>query len=347
MEKVYKFLPFESIKKDIDWIYSNFDKIVISSRVRIARNIRGFPFPYNMNHHESKKIEEILTSLFFSSPFDKVFIVDISSLTDKERNILLEKHLISREFSENYTCGKVIIIPKKKATIMINEEDHLRIQSIFPGLNLKRCLKIVNEIDDYIGEKVEYAFLPHIGYLTTCLTNVGTGLRASVLMNIPGIKFLKRDKIIFKVIEKVGIAIRGFYGEGSLPFGSIYQISSTETTGKTEEEIVEELESVVKLLTDEEKKCIKEIEMDKNLRKKIFITLKNGLFTKREMDKNFGDFYSLLFLAYKTKILKIGREEFKNIFFTFLSKYEKKLIYLFYKNEGKILKRILMEKLNV
>ncbi|MCM8818924.1 MAG: ATP--guanido phosphotransferase, partial [Candidatus Omnitrophica bacterium] len=214
MEKKIKFLPFEIIKKETEWIYSKFNEIVISSRVRLARNIKGYPFPYNMTYQESKKVEKFLINIFLKAPFNKIYIIDVSSLKNTQKKFLVERHLISKEFSENSISCKSIFIPEKKLTIMINEEDHLRIQSVYPGLNLKNCFKSVNEIDDLIEEKIEYAFLPNIGYLASCLTNTGTGLRASVLINIPGIKFFKKDKIIFNMIEKIGITIRGFYGEG-------------------------------------------------------------------------------------------------------------------------------------
>ncbi|MCM8819044.1 MAG: hypothetical protein NC915_06190, partial [Candidatus Omnitrophica bacterium] len=174
----------------------------------------------------------------------------------------------------------------------------------------------------------------------------GTGLRASVLINIPGIKFFKKDKIIFNMIEKIGITIRGFYGEGSLPFGSIYQFSSTELVSKTEKEIIKELESVIKLVRDEEKKCIEEIKSDKKLREKICKNLRK----EKEINCNYKKLYYLISLAYKTGILKIKKEDLKNLFFLFISDEEnlkETVNYHFYKNKGKILKREILETLNV
>ncbi|MGB9678161.1 MAG: hypothetical protein ACPLZ9_06025, partial [Candidatus Ratteibacteria bacterium] len=242
--------------------------------------------------------------LFLNFPCSKIFIVNISCLNQKQKGSLIKKHLISKEFSENEFCDKIIIIPEKRASIMINEEDHLRIQVILPGLNLKRGLNFINEIDDYIDKKLDYAFSPEFGYLTACPTNIGTGLRSSVLIHIPGIRFLKKDKTIFKNIEDIGIVIRGFYGEGSLPFGSIFQISSTESTGKTEKEIIDELESVVKLIIEEEKRCVEEIKNDKNLKRKIGRKIMKILKEEKE-NGEFSDFYSLLFLSYFTIFILI------------------------------------------
>ncbi|HOK56597.1 MAG TPA: ATP--guanido phosphotransferase [bacterium] len=347
MEEISKFLSWDIIEKETDWVYSKLiDDVVITSRVRIARNIKGYPFPYNMTVNTGKKVEEILLKVFLNFPSEKIFIINISSLNEKQKKSLIEKHLISKEFSENGLCDKIVIIPDKKASIMINEEDHLRIQVILPGLNLKKCLKLINEIDDYIDIKIEYAFSPKFGYLTACPTNTGTALRSSALIHIPGIRFFKKDKTIFKNIEGIGIAVRGFYGEGSLPFGSIFQMSSTESTGKTEKEIVGELESVVKLIEEEEKKCIEEIKNDGNLKKKILKKIMKILKEERE-NGEFIDFYSLLFLSYVSGILNFEKHELKDFFFFILENTGKNKNYIFSEKKGKILKRKLWEKLNV
>jgi len=337
---------FDIIEKNTRWIYSKLGKdIVITSRVRLARNIKGYPFPHNMTNEQSKEIENILINIFLKMPFGTILIIDVSSLNELEKNILIERHLISKEFSENGTFSKVIIIPEKKLTVMINEEDHLRIQVIYPGLNLKKCWSIANEIDNYIDEKVEYAFSPNFGFLTACPTNIGTGLKASVLINIPSIKFLKKEKSIFNMIEKIGINIRGFYGEGSSPFGSIYQISSSESTGKTEKEIIKEIESVVKLIKKEEMNCIEEIKKNETLKTKIYKMMEEIC---GEKNSNASESYSIISLAFNLGILKIDNKEFKKLFFSFLSGYEKiNNNFIFYKKEGKILKREIWETINV
>ncbi|MFN4227447.1 MAG: ATP--guanido phosphotransferase [Candidatus Ratteibacteria bacterium] len=347
MKNISKSLDWDIIEKETGWIYSKLiDDIVITSRVRIARNLKGYPFPHNMTLEISKKVEEILIKLFLKLPYKKTFVINISSLTEKQKNSLIEKHIISREFSENELCNKIVIMPEKKTSIMINEEDHLRIQVIFPGLNLRKCLKIINEIDDYIDKNLDYAFLPNLGYLTACPTNIGTGLRSSVLIHIPGIRFFKKDKIIFKNIQSIGITIRGFYGEGSLPFGSIFQISSTETTGKTENEIIEELESVVKLIKEEEKDCIEKIKEDKNLKKKIEEKIMKIL-KQEKSNGQFDDFFSLLTISYLSGILDIKKYELKNLFFYLLENNEKNKDYIFQGKKGKILKKEILERLNV
>jgi protein arginine kinase len=337
---------FDIIEKNTRWIYSKLGKdIVITSRVRLARNIKGYPFPHNMKNEQSKEIENILINIFLKMPFGTILIIDVSSLNELEKNILIERHLISKEFSENGTFSKVIIIPEKKLTVMINEEDHLRIQVIYPGLNLKKCWSIANEIDNYIDEKVEYAFSPNFGFLTACPTNIGTGLKASVLINIPSIKFLKKEKSIFNMIEKIGINIRGFYGEGSSPFGSIYQISSSESTGKTEKEIIKEIESVVKLIKKEEMNSIEEIKKNETLKNKIYKMMEEIC---GEKNSNASEPYSIISLAFNLGILKIDNKEFKKLFFSFLSGYEKiNNNFIFYKKEGKILKREIWETINV
>ncbi|MCM8784985.1 MAG: ATP--guanido phosphotransferase [Candidatus Omnitrophica bacterium] len=347
MESTSKFLKWDIIEKETGWVYSKLiDDVVITSRVRIARNLKGYPFPHNMTLETSKKIEEILIKFFLKLPYEKIFVINISSLNEKQKNSLIKKHIISKEFSENELCSKIIIIPEKKTSIMINEEDHLRIQVIFPGFNLKKCLKVIDEIDDYIDKELDYAFSPNFGYLTACPTNTGTGLRSSVLIHIPGIRFFKKDKIIFKNIQSIGITIRGFYGEGSLPFGSMFQISSTETTGKTENEIIEELESVIKLIIEEEKNCVEKIKKDKNLKKKIGEKIMKIL-KPEKTNGQFTDLYSLLSLSYVCGILDIEKKELRNLFFYLLENIEKNKNYIFNGKNGKILKREIWERLNV
>jgi protein arginine kinase len=337
---------FDIVEKNTRWIYSKFGKdFVITSRVRLARNIKGYPFPYNMTYQESKEVEDILIDIFLKMSSKNIFIINISSLQEKEKRILIERHLISKEFSEIGPYSKVIIMPKKRLTIMINEEDHLRIQVIYPGLNLKKCWKIANEIDNYIGEKLEYAFSEKFGFLTACPTNIGTGLKASVLINIPGIKFLKREKLIFNMIKKIGITIRGFYGEGSLPFGSIYQLASFESIGKTEEEIIEEIEDVVKLIEEEEMECLEKIKRDENLKIKIYNRI---IKICKDTNSDISKLYPLISLAFNIGVLKIEEKEFKNLFFSLLDGYEKiDNNFNFHKKEGKILKRKVWEIINV
>ncbi len=337
---------FDIIKKNTKWIYSKLGKdIVITSRIRLARNIKGYPFPYNMTYEEAKEIENILINIFSKMAFGDIFIIDIPLLNEQEKKILIQNHFISKEFSENGSYGKVIIVPKKRLTVMINEEDHLRIQVIYPGFNLKKCWEIANEIDDYIDEKLEYAFIPEFGYLTACPTNIGTGLKASVLINIPGIKFLKKEKFIFNMIKKIGINIRGFYGEGSLPLGSIYQLSSCEATGRTEKEIIREIESVVKLIKKEEMNCIEEIKKSKSLKNKIYNMIKK-IYKNEKIDTS--ELCSTIFLAFNLNMLKIDKKEFENLFFSLLNEYEKiNNDFNFCKKEGKILKRKILEMVNV
>ncbi|MCX7917201.1 MAG: ATP--guanido phosphotransferase [bacterium] len=348
MEKEYKVTKLEEILKETKWIYSKLNEdIVITSRVRIARNIKGYPFPYNISYEKGKELEKILLEVLCELPYKKIFVVNLSSLNEKQKKFLIETHLISKEFSESSFCDKVVIIPEKKVSIMINEEDHLRIQVILPGLNLKKCWEIVNEVDDFIDSKIEYAFSPEFGYLTSCPTNTGTGLRSSVLVHIPGIKFLKKEKFIFENIESIGITVRGFYGEGSLPLGSIYQISSTETTGKTELEIIEELESVIKLIIEEERKCIEKIKRDKKLKEKILNRIFYIMNEKNNKDGEFFDLYSLIFLSHLTGIIKIKKKDLKSLFFSMFLEPQENKNYIFYKKEGKILRKKFWEKLNV
>lgn len=344
MNPNYKVSSLVDIEKNTRWIYSKFLKdTVISSRVRIARNIKGYPFPHNMDFEDCVEIEKKLMNVFFSFPAKKIFIVNISSLSENEKKFLVERHLISREFSENGLSSKVIIIPEKKLTVMINEEDHLRIQAILPGFNIKKCWQIIDKVDDFIEGEIEYAFSPKFGYLTACPTNIGTGLRSSVLIHIPGIVFLKKTRQLFKIIKNWGIIIRGFYGEGSNSFGSVYQISSYETTGKSEKEIINEFENVVKLLKEEEKRSIEEIKMDKKLREKIYKNLQKFYEEDQITLNRFSSLFSLISILFKIGTIEINTEILKRIFFHFLPGHRNFYQhYLYRKNNGKIIKKEIM-----
>lgn len=327
-----KYLNWQKIKSKTDWVFSNLNGTILTSRIRIARNIKGYPFPYNMTCEKAEEIEKLITDVFLKYPSKEIFIIDIKSLSEEEKEFLISRHLISKEFAESGISNKLIIIFEKKTTIMINEEDHLRIQTIFSGLNLKKCWKNINEIDNFIDKNIEYAFLPDLGFLTSCPTNIGTGLRCSILVHIPGIKFLKRDMKIFKLLERIGIAIRGFYGEGTNPCGYIYQLSTIETTGKKEKDIIKELESIAEVIDEEEKNAKEEIKNDRKLRDKLLKELRKIL---NEKEKRWWELFSLFCLGNKIGVFKLKKNEIRNMFKSLL----------FEEKNGKFLREIFNKKL--
>ncbi len=222
--------------------------IVLSSRVRLARNIEGIPFGTKI----SKAQETEVINLCKNALSDMKYI-DFSILTKAERQSLTECHLSSLEMIENnHQCG---LLTNNDCTmsIMINEEDHIRIQAMAPGLDLDSCLKSANQLDDKLEQTVNYGFHKDFGYLTCCPTNVGTGMRASVMVHLPALSESGRMESIIRSISKLGLTVRGLYGEGSRAYGNIYQISNQVTLGASEEEIIEKLNQITMDIIEKER----------------------------------------------------------------------------------------------
>lgn len=230
--------------------------IVLSSRIRLARNIEAFQFPTISSNEESKEIVDIFGSRFLEQSYDtigKFELLKMNELQPIEKRVLVEKHLISPHLAEDSSFGACLLSENEEISIMINEEDHIRIQCLFPGFQLTEALQVANGLDDWIEQNVDYAFDEKRGYLTSCPTNVGTGLRASVMMHLPALVMTQQINRIIPAINQLGLVVRGIYGEGSEALGNIFQISNQITLGKTEEDIVEDLKSVVQQLIVQER----------------------------------------------------------------------------------------------
>ncbi|MEQ6389866.1 protein arginine kinase [Bacillaceae bacterium S4-13-58] len=230
--------------------------IVLSSRIRLARNFAQVPFPMIAS---DKNLVKILD--FFKQEYEKQSflgyrnfeLVQMKDLKPIEKRVLVEKHLISPLLTDHSEHSAVLISQNEQVSIMINEEDHLRIQLYFPGFQLEKALTQASEIDDWLEEKINYAFDEKRGYLTSCPTNVGTGLRASVMMHLPALVITQQMNRIVPSINQLGLVVRGIYGEGSEALGNIFQISNQITLGKSEKDIAEDLQSVVKQLIEQER----------------------------------------------------------------------------------------------
>ncbi|MHA6253381.1 protein arginine kinase [Oceanobacillus sp. CAU 1775] len=229
--------------------------IVLSSRIRLARNFADMTYPILGNETELTKVNEFMKEAYAGQSFDqhKDFkYISMEDLSPIEKRMLIEKHLISPNL-ENFHESAVLISENEQVSIMINEEDHLRIQLYFPGYQLTEGLEKAFELDDWIEEKVNYAFDEKAGYLTSCPTNVGTGMRASVMLHLPALVFTKQVNRMIPVINRLGLVVRGIYGEGSESLGNIFQVSNQITLGKSENDIVHDLESIVKQLLEQER----------------------------------------------------------------------------------------------
>jgi protein arginine kinase len=230
--------------------------IVLSSRIRLARNMDQFKFPFLFSNDEALEVIETIRNRINNRPFTKASEMDLlvmEELQPLQKRVLVEKHLISPNLAESSNHGACLLSENEDISIMINEEDHIRIQCLFSGFQLQEALDMANEIDNWIEEQVDYAFDETVGYLTSCPTNVGTGLRASVMMHLPGLVLTQQMNRIIPAISQLGLVVRGIYGEGSEALGNIFQISNQTTLGKSEEDIVEDLKSLVSQIVSQEK----------------------------------------------------------------------------------------------
>ncbi|MFS0644871.1 protein arginine kinase [Siminovitchia sp. 179-K 8D1 HS] len=230
--------------------------IILSSRIRLARNLRNYKFPTLFSNEEAgeiiNKINETIQVHAFRD-YGPMEFLEIDGLKDLQKRVLVEKHLISPRLAEHATHGAVLLSEREDISIMINEEDHIRIQCLYPGLQIMEALERANKIDDLLEERVDYAFDEQLGYLTTCPTNVGTGLRASVMVHLPALILTRQMNQIIPAINQLGLVVRGIYGEGSEALGNIFQISNQITLGKSEEDIVGDLISVVHQIVAQER----------------------------------------------------------------------------------------------
>jgi protein arginine kinase len=229
--------------------------IVISSRIRLARNLAQFSFPSRADEDTKTQIEETLRSKIDQLRIGtKLSYVDVARLETLDRQFLVERQLISREHAESHGSRGVGIGDEENLSVMINEEDHLRMQVLRSGLALEDCWNAINKLDDAIEEHVTYAFSDQLGYLTACPTNVGTGIRVSVMLHLPALVLTKEIQKVFQALQKISLAVRGLYGEGSQAMGDFYQISNQITLGKGEEQLINEIRDVVPNIISYERK---------------------------------------------------------------------------------------------
>ncbi len=229
--------------------------IIISSRIRLARNFEEFPFPIALTSEKSKEvIKKVSDSILESNTILKndFKFIGMDEIENSDKQVLIEKHLISPALIEKPDKSAVMINTDQSVSIMINEEDHIRIQCLFPGFQLNEAWDLANKIDDVIEENTKYAFDENIGYLTSCPTNVGTGIRASVMIHLPALTMTGYMNRIFQAVNQIGFTVRGLYGEGSESEGNIFQISNQVTLGRTEKEIIQTLIEVTKQITSKE-----------------------------------------------------------------------------------------------
>ena len=232
------------------------DDIAISSRIRLARNIGKLPFPTTASPEILQDICNMVSAAAASAGSlggKDMLVFEPSGMNAIDREILLERRLASREFIRTPEYRKLFVCPHEECSLMVNEEDQLRMQTIRPGFQLREVWKSVNRIDDELSKNLEYAFDEQLGYLTSCPTNVGTGMRASVMLHLPGLVLTGQIIPTIQGISKLHLAVRGIFGEGSDNSGNLFQISNQNTLGESELKIIDELDSVIRQLIQQEK----------------------------------------------------------------------------------------------
>lgn len=213
--------------------------VVLSSRVRLARNLAGFNFLPKATRDDRRQIIAIARTQIAGVDQEHLRWRDLTETSSLDRLVLVERHLISKQHAKGDEPRAVIISePDERLSVMINEEDHLRIQVMRGGLDLDDAYEQIDEFDDQIEARVEYAFCPRFGYLTACPTNVGAGIRVSAMLHLPALKLIGEIDKVRRAAKSMNLAVRGFYGEGSEAVGDIYQISNQTTLGKTERDIL-------------------------------------------------------------------------------------------------------------
>jgi protein arginine kinase len=222
------------------------DGVVLSSRVRLARNMREFPFPGWAKKVERVLVYENIRPVVESLPELKdCFSEAMDKLSALDKQILVERHLISREHAAKGAGSGLALNREETLCLMINEEDHLRMQSLRPGLQLRKAWTVLDAVDSQLEKKLNYAFSNELGYLTACPTNLGTGIRVSAMLHLPGLVLAEQMNAIIQSVNKLGLAVRGLYGEGTEALGNVFQVSNQMTLGETELTIIERLEKVL------------------------------------------------------------------------------------------------------
>jgi protein arginine kinase len=250
MKDIHSFLcsPAESTHR-----HGPHDRIVISSRVRLARNLRHTPFPGWAKKPDRVKTLEIIQPAISSLPqMNDSFAEAMDNFTALDKQILVERHLISREHAAKNAGSGLVLNRDETFCVMINEEDHLRMQALRPGLQLRAAWNAIDAFDSALEKKLDFAFDNELGYLTACPTNLGTGIRVSAMLHLPGCVLDEQINPIIQSVNKLGLAVRGLYGEGTEALGNIFQVSNQMTLGESETVIVERLEKVLAQIIEHE-----------------------------------------------------------------------------------------------
>lgn len=225
----------------------------MSSRVRLARNLKDAAFPgWAKKPERVKVLDTIRPAVASLAEMKDSFAESMDNLTTLDKQILVERHLISREHAAKSSGSGLVFNREETLCVMINEEDHMRMQALRPGLQIRNAWNAINQIDSELEKKLDYAFSAELGYLTACPTNIGTGIRVSAMLHLPGLVLAEQINPIIQSVNKLGLAVRGLYGEGTEALGNVFQVSNQMTLGESENGIVERLEKVLGQIIEHE-----------------------------------------------------------------------------------------------
>jgi len=238
-----------------EWLKGSgpYSDIVISSRIRLARNLNNIPFPHRMNKRQAQEIAEMVEKAVKEIDFLKnAIFIGLQELDALDKQFLIERHLMSYEHARPDNYRALVLEENEIISIMVNEEDHLRMQVMQSGLNLFEALNIMNRIDDALAQHLDFAFSTEWGYLTSCPTNTGTGLRGSVMLHLPALVMTRQINRILSAIAKLSFTTRGLYGEGTQATGNFFQVSNQVSLGHNEEEIISNINALIKQVVEQE-----------------------------------------------------------------------------------------------
>lgn len=279
------------------------NKVVMKSKIRLARNISNYPFPIKLDKEKSLEIIELVRSILIGddSPFkDELEFYKMDEMGEVDKLSMVEDYLISLELASNENSA-VLVNKSKTLSIMINEEDHIRIQVIYDGFALRNAYELVNQIDDLIEDKLDIAFDEDLGYLTSCPTNTGTGMKISIIMHLPALTQLKYINDVYKISSQIGITMSGIYVDKSEVIGNIYQISNQLTLGRTEDNTIDSIRGIVADIV------LKEVQVREILRKKLCIKLEDKIYRSLGILKSARTIDSRESMIYLSNI-KLGME---------------------------------------
>ena len=271
--------------KRVSWLVDSGpeDDIAISTRIRLARNLKDISFPVRAADEELQKVVLVVElAVEKSKHIKKPVTIDMNSIDDIDAEVLLERRLISREFCSNRKNSSLVMSDHEDLAVMINEEDHLRMQAMRPGLQLDAVWQDIDSFETSLSKEIPFEFDINLGFLTSCPTNLGTGMRASVMLHLPGLVLAGQTNPLMQGVYKLGLAVRGILGEGTDNLGNLFQISNQSTLGESEEDIIRRLSAVITQVINHEK----------NARRKLLETRRDMLLD------NIGRAYGILKYSY-------------------------------------------------